>query len=69
MGKKMAKVSNFFVMAFQHRFRMCCYEVKTKQDALKLNGTPQRLVYADDDSMLGVCIHTIQKTQRNVISC
>jgi hypothetical protein len=36
---------------------------------LKLNGTHQLLVYADDDNMLGGSIHTIGKnTEASVIA-
>jgi len=35
--------------------------VQVKQDGLKLNGTRQFLVYADDFNMLGGNVHTIQK--------
>jgi len=35
--------------------------VKVKQDGLKLNGTHQLLVYADDVNRLGVSVHTVKK--------
>jgi len=38
--------------------------VQVNQDGLKLNGTHQRLVYADDVNILGGSIHTVKKTQK-----
>jgi hypothetical protein len=35
--------------------------VQVNQDLLKLNGTHQLLVYADDVNMLGGCVHTIKE--------
>jgi hypothetical protein len=38
--------------------------VQVNQDGLKLNGTHQLLVYADDGNILGGSVHTIKKTQK-----
>jgi hypothetical protein len=38
--------------------------VHVNQDALKLNGKHQLLVYADDYNLLGGNIHTIKETQK-----
>jgi hypothetical protein len=38
--------------------------VQADQEGLKLNGTHQLLVYADDVSILGGSIHSIKKTQK-----
>jgi len=35
--------------------------IQVKQDGLKLNGTHQFLVYADDDDKLGGSIHAVMK--------
>jgi hypothetical protein len=38
--------------------------VQINQDGLKLNGTHQLLVYADDVNILSGSVHTIRKTQK-----
>jgi hypothetical protein len=38
-------------------------KVEESQMGLKLKGTHQQLVYADDFSLLGVSINTVKKTQ------
>jgi hypothetical protein len=38
--------------------------VRAHQEGMKLNGTHQLLVYADDVNILGRSIHTIKKTQK-----
>ena len=40
------------------------WRVHINQDGLKLNGTYQRLVYADDVNILGRSLHTIRKMQK-----
>jgi hypothetical protein len=35
--------------------------IQVTQDGLKLNGTDQFVVYADDDSTFGGSIHTVQR--------
>jgi hypothetical protein len=37
--------------------------VQINHDGLKLNGTHQRLVYADDVNMLGGSVHTVQENR------
>jgi len=46
-----------FNFVVEHAIR----RVQVNQDCLKLNGTPQLLVYADDINKLGRSIHTIKK--------
>jgi hypothetical protein len=41
--------------------------VQVNQDGLKLNGTHQLLVYADDVNILGRSVHTIQKNAEALV--
>jgi len=43
--------------------------VQVKQDILKLNGTYQLLVYADDVNILRGSVHTNQKKRSSYSSC
>jgi hypothetical protein len=43
--------------------------IEVNQDGLKLNGTHQPLVYADDVNILGDSVHTTKKKHRRFNSC
>ena len=51
-------------MLFNCAVEYAIRRVQVNQDGLKLNGTHQRLVYADDVNILGGSIHTVKKTQK-----
>ena len=53
----------FIVIAFQLCFRLCIRRVQVNQDGLKLNGTHQLLVYADNVNILDGSVHTVKKKQ------
>jgi hypothetical protein len=52
-----------FNSALQNAIR----RVQVKQDGLKLNGTYQLLVYADDINILGGNVHTIKKSTEDLV--
>jgi len=47
----------FFSFPLEYAIR----RVQVNQDGLKLNGTHQRLVYADDVNILGGSVHTVKE--------
>jgi hypothetical protein len=54
-------------LLFQLRIKTCHYGGPGKQVGLKLNGTYQLLVYADDVNLLGDNIDTIEKKTLSLI--
>jgi hypothetical protein len=48
-------------LLFNFDFEYAIRRLQVNQDGLKLNGTHQLLVYADDVSMLGGSLHTIKE--------
>ena len=48
-------------MPFNYALEYAVRRVQVNQDGLKLNGTLQRLVYADDVNILGGSVHTVEK--------
>jgi hypothetical protein len=54
-------------IAFQFCFRVAIRRVQVKQDGLKLNGTYQVLIYADDSNITGGSVHTINKNAGSLL--
>jgi len=53
----------FFNSALEHAIR----RVQVNQDGLKLHGTHQLLVYADDVNILGGSIHTLKENAETLV--
>jgi hypothetical protein len=52
-----------FNCAFEYAIR----RLQENQDGLKLNGTIELVVYADDVNMLGGSLHTIKKNKKTLV--
>jgi hypothetical protein len=63
--KQGAVLPLLFNFALEYTIR----RVQGKQDGLKLNGTHQLLVYADDVNILGGSVRTVKKENRRFSSC
>jgi len=57
----------FIAIIFQLCFRVHHWEGSGKPGCLKLNGTYQLLVYADDVNILGGSIHTVKKNAEDLV--
>ena len=51
-------------MLFNFALEYAIRRDQVNQDGLKLNGTHQILVYADDVNILGTSVHTTRKKQK-----
>jgi hypothetical protein len=54
-------------IVLQLRFRYTIRRVQVNQDGLKLNGTHQLLVYADDVNILGGSAHAVKENAEALI--
>jgi len=54
-------------LLFNFALEYAIRRVQVIQDGLKLNGTHQRLVYADDVNILGGSIHIIKKNTKALV--
>jgi len=52
------------LLLFNFTFEIAIGRVQVKQDGLKLSGTCQLSVYAEDVNVLGGSIHALEKTQQ-----
>ena len=56
------------LLLFNFAFEISCGRVKVNQDGLKLSGTCQLSVYADDVNILGGSTHSVEKKNRSFSS-
>ena len=59
-------------LLFNFALEYAIRRVQVNQDGLKLNGTHQRLAYADDVNILGGSVHTVKKNAEalaNLVGC
>jgi len=56
------------LLLFKFALEYAIRRIQVNQDALKLNGTHQLLVYADDVNVLGGSVHTIKNAEALVVA-
>jgi hypothetical protein len=54
-------------LLFNFALKYASWKVRENQVGLKLNGTHQLLIYADDVNLLGDSIHTVKKNTETLI--
>ena len=54
-------------LLFNFALEYAIRRVRVNQDGLKLNGTHQRLAYADDVNILGGSVHTVKKNAEALV--
>jgi hypothetical protein len=54
-------------LLFNFALEYAISRVQVNQDGLKLNGTHQLLVYADDDNLLGGSVHAVKENAEDLV--